>query len=81
VLGVFSDPAERARAVGLFGGLAALGGTVSVVLSGVITELTTWRVIFLVNLRSLSRRSSWSLASSARAPGAASPWIYLVPPR
>lgn len=50
VLGVFTDPAERAKAVGLFGGLAALGGTVGVVLSGLITELIGWRGIFLVNL-------------------------------
>ena len=47
---MFSDPRERARAVGLWGGLAGLGGTVGVVLSGVITTYLSWRWVFLINV-------------------------------
>ena len=50
VLGIFVDPLERARAVALFGGLAALGGTLGVVLSGLITELLNWRIVFFINI-------------------------------
>jgi EmrB/QacA subfamily drug resistance transporter len=47
---MFSDPKERARAVGLWGGLAGLGGTAGVVLSGVITTYLSWRWVFLTNV-------------------------------
>ena len=47
---LFSDPGERARAFSVWGGLAALGGTTGVVLSGVLADLASWRWIFLVNL-------------------------------
>lgn len=47
---MFDNPKERARAVGLFGGLAGLGGTIGVVLSGVITSYTSWRWVFLINV-------------------------------
>lgn len=47
---LFPDPAERARAFSVWGGLAALGGTTGVVLSGVLAELASWRWIFFVNL-------------------------------
>ncbi|MFN2569371.1 MAG: DHA2 family efflux MFS transporter permease subunit [Candidatus Dormibacteria bacterium] len=50
VVTLFADPKERARALGIWGGLAGLGGTLGVVLSGVITQLTSWRWIFLINL-------------------------------
>jgi EmrB/QacA subfamily drug resistance transporter len=47
---MFTDPKERARAVGLWGGLAGLGGTTGVVLSGVITTYLNWRWVFLINV-------------------------------
>lgn len=47
---MFSDPRERTRAVGLWGGLAGLGGTIGVVLSGVITTYLSWRWVFLINV-------------------------------
>ncbi|ASR36215.1 MFS transporter permease [Prauserella marina] len=43
-------PKERARALGIWGGLAALGGTSGLVLSGALTDLVSWRGIFLINL-------------------------------
>jgi EmrB/QacA subfamily drug resistance transporter len=47
---LFSDPKERAKAVGMWGGLTALGGTTGVVLSGLLTDLANWRWIFFINL-------------------------------
>jgi EmrB/QacA subfamily drug resistance transporter len=47
---LFTDPGERARAFSIWGGLAALGGTTGVVLSGVLVDLVSWRWIFFVNL-------------------------------
>lgn len=47
---LFTDPRERTKALGVWGGLLALGGTLGYVISGVLTDLTTWRWIFLINL-------------------------------
>ncbi|CAM3122639.1 Putative transmembrane efflux protein [Prescottella defluvii] len=41
---------ERAKALGIWGGIAALGGTSGLVLSGALTDLVSWRGIFLINL-------------------------------
>jgi MFS family permease len=46
---LFIDPKERARAIGAWGGLAGLGGTLGVVIGGVITSEISWRWVFLVN--------------------------------
>ncbi|MEV4555557.1 MFS transporter [Kitasatospora sp. NPDC049285] len=47
---LFTDPKERTKALGLWGGLAALAGTLGYVLSGVLTDLGGWRWIFYINL-------------------------------
>ncbi|WP_395110197.1 MFS transporter [Actinomadura sp. SCN-SB] len=47
---LFPDTGERARALGLWGAIAGLGGTTGLVISGVLTDLTSWRWIFLINL-------------------------------
>ncbi|MDF5755081.1 DHA2 family efflux MFS transporter permease subunit [Spongiactinospora sp. TRM90649] len=47
---LYPGPEERARALGVWGGVAALGGTSGLVLSGVLTDLVSWRGIFLINL-------------------------------
>ncbi|MFE7132214.1 MFS transporter [Streptomyces sp. NPDC057638] len=47
---LFPGPEERARAFGIWGGIAALGGTMGLVISGVLTGLASWRWIFLINL-------------------------------
>jgi EmrB/QacA subfamily drug resistance transporter len=46
----FTEPAERARAMGVFGFVAAGGGSIGVLLSGVMTGLLSWHWIFLVNV-------------------------------
>src|SRR3954451_11217600 len=47
---LFPDPRERMKALGLWGGIAGLGGTTGTVISGVLTDLASWRGIFFVNL-------------------------------
>jgi len=47
---LFNDPKERTKALGIWGGLAALGGTLGYVISGVLTDLASWRWIFYINV-------------------------------
>ncbi len=47
---LFTEPAERAKAMGIFGFVAAGGGSIGVVLGGVLTDVLNWHWIFLVNL-------------------------------
>ncbi|SEH03490.1 drug resistance transporter, EmrB/QacA subfamily [Nonomuraea solani] len=47
---LFPGDEERTRALGVWGAVAALGGTSGLVISGVLTDLVSWRWIFLINL-------------------------------
>jgi EmrB/QacA subfamily drug resistance transporter len=47
---LFPDPRERMKALGMWGGIAGLGGTSGTVISGVLVDLASWRWIFFVNL-------------------------------
>jgi EmrB/QacA subfamily drug resistance transporter len=47
---LFPDTKERMKALGIWGGLAGLGGTVGTVISGVLTGLASWRWIFFINI-------------------------------
>jgi EmrB/QacA subfamily drug resistance transporter len=46
---LFTDAKERTRALGIWAGLAGLGATVGVVLSGVVVTYLDWRWIFFIN--------------------------------
>ncbi|WP_330185034.1 MFS transporter [Nocardia sp. NBC_01503] len=47
---LFTDPKERTKALGIWGGLVALGGTLGYVVSGVLTDFASWRWIFYINV-------------------------------
>src|SRR2546422_114399 len=47
---LFTEPGERAKAMGIFGFVAAGGGSLGVVLGGVLTGALSWHWIFLVNV-------------------------------
>jgi EmrB/QacA subfamily drug resistance transporter len=47
---LFTEPAERAKAMGIFGFVASGGGSIGVLLGGVITDVLDWHWIFLVNV-------------------------------
>jgi EmrB/QacA subfamily drug resistance transporter len=50
IMSLFTEPAERAKAMGVFGFVLSGGGTIGVLLGGVLTDLLSWHWIFLVNL-------------------------------
>jgi EmrB/QacA subfamily drug resistance transporter len=50
IVTLFTEPAERAKAMGVFGFVAAGGGSIGVLLGGVLTDVLDWHWIFLVNL-------------------------------
>jgi len=47
---MFTQPAERAKAMGIFGFVLSGGGTVGVLLGGILTDVLSWHWIFLVNV-------------------------------
>ncbi|GGS40723.1 MFS transporter [Actinokineospora fastidiosa] len=54
VLGIlvtlFTDPRERAKAIGVFSFTGAAGASIGQVLGGVLTDALSWHWIFLINL-------------------------------
>src|ERR1700722_10741014 len=46
----FTAPAERNRAVGLWGAMGGAGGSAGVLLGGVITDTLSWRWILFINV-------------------------------
>jgi EmrB/QacA subfamily drug resistance transporter len=49
-MNLFTEPAERAKAMGIFGFVASGGGSIGVLLGGVLTDFLDWHWIFLVNI-------------------------------
>jgi EmrB/QacA subfamily drug resistance transporter len=47
---LFTEQAERAKAMGIFGFVLSGGGVVGVLAGGVLTDLLSWHWIFLVNI-------------------------------
>ena len=47
---LFTEPGERAKAMGVFGFVMSGGGTIGVLLGGVLTDVLNWHWIFLVNI-------------------------------
>ena len=50
VMTLFTEQADRAKAMGIFGFVLSGGGVAGVLLGGVLTDLLSWHWIFLVNL-------------------------------
>src|ERR1700676_1975088 len=46
----FSDPAERGKAFGIYGGIAGAGGAIGLLLGGILTSYASWRWTLFVNL-------------------------------
>jgi MFS family permease len=46
---LFPVGAERVRALGIWGGLSGLGFATGILLGGAITDLASWRWVFLIN--------------------------------
>lgn len=50
IMNLFTEPDERAKAMGVYGFVCAGGGSIGVLLGGVLTSALNWHWIFLVNL-------------------------------
>ncbi|HEY8722790.1 MAG TPA: DHA2 family efflux MFS transporter permease subunit [Gaiellaceae bacterium] len=50
MMNLFTTPADRAKAMGVFGFVASGGGSIGVLLGGILTGTINWHWIFLVNV-------------------------------
>ncbi|HJR72703.1 MAG TPA: DHA2 family efflux MFS transporter permease subunit [Luteimonas sp.] len=50
IMNLFTEPAERAKAMGIYGFVCSGGGSVGVLLGGLLTSTLDWHWIFLVNI-------------------------------
>jgi EmrB/QacA subfamily drug resistance transporter len=50
IMNLFTEPADRAKAMGVYGFVCAGGGSVGVLLGGLLTSNFDWHWIFLVNI-------------------------------
>ncbi len=50
IMNLFTEPGERAKAMGVYGFVCASGGSIGVLLGGLLTGSLGWHWIFLVNL-------------------------------
>ncbi len=50
IMNLFTEPAERAQAMGWYGFVCAGGGSIGVLLGGLLTSSFSWHWIFLVNI-------------------------------
>ena len=47
---MFAEGAERNKALGIWGALAALGATAGLVFGGLLTRFAGWQYVFLLNV-------------------------------
>ena len=82
IVTMFPKPAEQAKAIGVFGFVASAGGSIGLLLGGVLTEAISWHWIFIINLpigilvaylarRLVADREGIGLHEGADFPGAA----------
>ncbi|MGM9487748.1 DHA2 family efflux MFS transporter permease subunit [Ideonella sp. YS5] len=50
IMNLFTEPAERAKAMGVYGFVCSCGGSIGVLLGGLLTTSLGWHWVFLVNL-------------------------------
>jgi EmrB/QacA subfamily drug resistance transporter len=81
IVTMFREPAEQAKAIGIYAFVASAGGSIGLLAGGLLTESLSWHWIFFVNLpiglgtaivarRLLDRDMGIGLDKGADAPGA-----------
>jgi EmrB/QacA subfamily drug resistance transporter len=50
IMDLFTEPGDRAKAMGIYGFVCSAGGSIGVLLGGTLTSALSWHWIFLVNL-------------------------------
>ncbi len=82
IVTMFPEPAEQAKAIGVYGFVASAGGSIGLLAGGALTQAISWHWIFLINLpigiataygalRLVASRPGIGLAAGADIPGAA----------
>ncbi len=81
IVTMFPQPREQAKAIGVFGFVASAGGSIGLLVGGVLTQAISWHWIFFVNIpigivtavlavRLLEREKGIGFAGGADVPGA-----------
>jgi EmrB/QacA subfamily drug resistance transporter len=82
IVTMFPEPAKQARAIGVYGFVASAGGSIGLLLGGVLTDAISWHWIFIINLpigiavaflalRLVEGKGGIGLSQGADFPGAA----------
>jgi len=82
IVTMFPEPAEQAKAIGVYGFVASAGGSIGLIAGGALTQAISWHWIFLINLpigiataygalRLVEGREGIGLKAGADIPGAA----------
>jgi EmrB/QacA subfamily drug resistance transporter len=82
IVTMFPEPANQAKAIGVYGFVASAGGSIGLLAGGVLTEAISWHWIFMINLpigvlvaflalRLVEGREGLGLHHGADYPGAA----------
>jgi EmrB/QacA subfamily drug resistance transporter len=50
IVTMFPQPGDQAKAIGVYGFVASAGGSIGLLLGGVLTEAISWHWIFIINL-------------------------------
>jgi EmrB/QacA subfamily drug resistance transporter len=50
IVTMFPKPADQAKAIGVYGFVASAGGSIGLLLGGILTEAISWHFIFVINL-------------------------------
>jgi EmrB/QacA subfamily drug resistance transporter len=50
IVTMFPKPAEQAKAIGVYGFVASAGGSIGLLLGGILTQAISWHFIFVINL-------------------------------
>lgn len=50
IMNLFTEPGDRAKAMGIYGFVCAGGGSIGVLLGGLLTSALNWHWVFLVNI-------------------------------
>jgi EmrB/QacA subfamily drug resistance transporter len=81
IVTMFPEPREQAKAIGVYGFVASAGGSIGLLLGGILTDAISWHWIFFVNvpigiatgllaLRLVEGRPGIGLSEGADVPGA-----------
>src|SRR5205085_7484260 len=72
IMSLFTENADRAKAMGIYGFVCSAGGSIGVLLGGFLTTTFNWHWIFLVNVPIGAVVYGFCLRLLPRAPGTAS---------